>query len=317
MNGFEVETNVDETVAHETNTGQRGGDWATANQGYLALQFARLKELLRGGRPESVQPVGAVKSAIDPSPMIDRLSEIFGLSPFEREVLLLCAGVEMDSELAGLCADLHGQSERTSASFGLALSTFADPHWSALAPQSPLRRYRLLEIDAAHGLTAGALRVDERVLHYLAGVNLLDPRLEHLIREGSGSRWMAESQQAIAATAADHLIRAPLGEPAVHLFGDDPDGQEDTAGEAALQAGLQLYCLRAEDLPAPGVELDLLAPLWSRETLLLSGVLLVQLAAGEVSPSARHFIEGLFRAAVAVQRRSSAATAAADSVSCR
>ena len=34
---------------------------------------------------------------MQPPAAIDRLSELFGLSPFERQPLLLCAGVEMDS----------------------------------------------------------------------------------------------------------------------------------------------------------------------------------------------------------------------------
>ena len=56
------------------------------------------------------------------------------------------------------------------------------PHWSALAPVSPLRRWRLVEVDESAGLTRGRLRIDERILHYLAGVNYLDVRLRGLLR---------------------------------------------------------------------------------------------------------------------------------------
>ena len=56
-----------------------------------------------------------------------------------------------------------------------------EPHWSALAPVGPLRRWRLVEATST-GLAAGRLRIDERILHYLAGVNYLDVRLRRLMR---------------------------------------------------------------------------------------------------------------------------------------
>ena len=42
----------------------------------------------------------------------DRLAcGLFQLSGFERELLLLCAGVEMDSALAARCADGQGRRQ--------------------------------------------------------------------------------------------------------------------------------------------------------------------------------------------------------------
>ena len=88
----------------------------------------------------------------------------------------------MDSRLAERCAEAQGSPQKTYASFGLAMALFADSHWDAVTASRPLRRFRMLEVQPGHNLTSAPLRVDERILHYLAGGNVLDPRLESLVR---------------------------------------------------------------------------------------------------------------------------------------
>jgi len=59
---------------------------------------------------------------------IDTIANLFQLSAFEREVLLLAAGVEMDAQLAALCAQAAGYPQRPWATFGLALAALPNPH---------------------------------------------------------------------------------------------------------------------------------------------------------------------------------------------
>ena len=75
-----------------------------------------------------------------------------------------------------------GAPGRPYATFGLALAALAEPHWSALTPVRPLRLWRLIEVKDEQRWPASRLRIDERVLHYLAGVNYLDTRLRPLLR---------------------------------------------------------------------------------------------------------------------------------------
>src|SRR5213078_3784318 len=109
-----------------------------------------------------------------PDPALELLCRTFELSTFERRILLICAGVEWDSRFASLCASAQGDSRRTSPTFSLALAAFDDAHWSALSPGHPLRYWRLVRVGAAESITTAALRIDERILHYLAGVNCID-----------------------------------------------------------------------------------------------------------------------------------------------
>ncbi len=257
-------------------------DWTEANQRYLVAEIARLKVRLRGADEAAASGASQhARSELPAAAAVDSLARAFGLSAFERDVLLLCAGVEMDTELAALCAD--ARQGRPQASFGLALATLPEPHWSALTPVRPLRRWRLVEVDENTGLTPARLRIDERVLHYLAGINYLDPRLHGLLRPVSAGDLMAAGHQ----TVCDHIAQAlqdrsgPL--PVVQLYGDDAHGQQDVACRVAGRLGLQAHALRAEDIPTSPHESESLAVLWEREAALLESALCIEF--GESGPT--------------------------------
>ena len=150
--------------------------WTEANQRALVAEFARLKLRLgaEGDAQAPAREVDEARAALPAPAAIDALTEVFGLSAFERDILLLAAGVEMDAELARRCGEAQGYPQRSYATFGVALAALENSHWSALAAIGPLRRWRLLEVDESAGLVAGRLHIDERILHYLAGVNYLD-----------------------------------------------------------------------------------------------------------------------------------------------
>ena len=268
--------------------------WAEANQTYLVAEFARLKNRLgsKSGKAAEADVRKPRKHMEEPS-AIERLVELFGLSPFERHTVLLCAGVEMDSELAAMCGESQGRPQRPCVTFGLAMATFAESHWSALTPSRPLRRFRLVELEPGHGLTAAPLRIDERILHYLAGVNALDTRLESLIRVSPAANWIAADHEAIGTRAAGVLETYAQYSPVLQLCGDDADGQEDVAALAAGKAGRKLFVVRGEELPPPGPELDQFAILWGREAMLMAGGLLIQCGSGGLSAAARHLAERL------------------------
>lgn len=261
--------------------------WQEMNQGALVRGFSDLRRRLGGDRscePQLIPDVGPMR---EPTAM-DALSAIFDLTAFERDLLLLCAGVEMDTDLAARCADLagrtHSNPQRSPVTFSLAMSTLSSPHWSALAASAPLRYFRLLNLEPGHGLTSAPLRIDERILHYLAGTNRLDPRLEDLLFRKPPPEWMDEDHFGLA---NEILLEPDEGSalPAIlQLCGNDALGQESVASLLAHRAGRQLFILRHEDTPATGPELEQFLHLWMRERLLLPAFLLLQW--GDEAPSA-------------------------------
>ena len=250
--------------------------WTETNQQLLVAKLAQLKIRLSGeGDPLAAQlAVEQARAAMPSVSALDHLATLFGLSPFERDVLLLCAGVEMDTNLAELCT-LFPPARRAYASLGLALTVLDEAHWSALAPVRPLRRWRLLEVDESLSLTQGRLRIDERILHYLAGVNYLDTRLHSQLRLQAAPLVLAQEHQRMCETLLTALNTNRDQAPRVLLLGDDPLGQLDLAAHAAATLGLTLHVLRADDIPQNHAELEALAVLWERESALLESTLLV------------------------------------------
>jgi hypothetical protein len=256
-------------------------DWTDANQQFMAAELAWLKARLNPDpdAPAIAAPPDASSAA---QSAVDTLVDMFELSRFERHLLLLCAGVEFDAELAAACARVHGYDGQRYVTFALALAVLPEAHWSALTPLRPLRRWRFIEIEPGRRLMDSPLRIDERILHYLAGINLLDARLQALLTLPDPPRLMADDHSALADQIAETWAACTRSLPAIHLAGDDAAGNEDIAAAIADRVGLNLFVLNSFDVPASAADIDAHSALCEREMRLLGGVLLVQ--CGELPP---------------------------------
>ena len=230
--------------------------WPEANQKYLLAALAEVRAALdRAPAPEPLEEMPS-------PPALEVLCERFGLSRFERSVLLLCAGPELDS----------GFPARP-PTFSLALATLPEPHWSAVSTSGPLRHWRLIEVGAGPALTTSPLRIDERVLHFLAGLDLRDERLAGAIRPLEDPPETLPSHRALADRIASALSSGRL--PVVQLCGPDPAAKRSVAAAACAGLGLRLQVLTAADLPVATSELTELIRLWEREAALSGSALLV------------------------------------------
>ena len=279
--------------------------WSDANQRYLSAALASVRARLERyiGAQDGAAPDGSDDSAetgddltpdaamMSTPPALETLAATFGLSPFERDVLLLCAGVELDSRFAPLCAQAQHDAARTYATFSLALAALEGAHWSALNPDGPLRHWRMVEVGPANALTASPLRVDERVLHYLLGVQHLDERLAGFVRSADGTAHgeLSASQVALAEQAAAAWAQTREGDrlPVIQLCGEDRGGQIAVAGAACGLLGLSLYVLPALTLPVDPREHEALARLWMREAALSRSALLVDCGELELTDPGR------------------------------
>jgi SpoVK/Ycf46/Vps4 family AAA+-type ATPase len=231
-------------------------------------------------RPASAESAPMAAEDAKASPALPALSHRLGLTRFEEQMLLLCCAVELDPGIAALCAKAQDDPARTYPTFALGFSIFDNPEWEALSPERPLRYWRLLEINqpGAQALTASALRADERIVNYVKGLNHLDDRLAPLLLPlgaADPATALADSQrQQVERILAQ--FRAPRNAVSViRLDGADSASKQAVASAAALQLGLRAFRITAGQLPAHAGELETLARLWFRESLLLPVALYV------------------------------------------
>ena len=263
-----------------------------------------------GGEPPGLpEPGAAADLAISPvSPdepwhALDRLCTLFGLSAFERDVIVLCAGHSLQSRFATACGHVTGDSRTTWPTFGLAMTVLGDPHWSAVGPADPLRFWQLVEIDRGSVLHA-PLQLDERILLYLIGVSTIDERLQAVVRpvipaaRPGGTR---ECRQPLTVRAGVRHWEQPgsCGDPLL-LIGRQPSACEEIFMEMSQRCGLRPYSLHARDIPAMAGDREQLARLWTREAALSGAALYLRTRNGDDIANVSAWLE-LTGAPVAVE----------------
>jgi hypothetical protein len=150
-------------------------------------------------------------------------------------------------------------------------------HWSALVPAAPLRYWRLIEVGAGETLTTSKLNVDERILHYLAGVPYLDDRLRGLVELVRASGELPPSHRAVVRKIADLWSQTSRewDRDRIELCGAEQVSKRDIAASACATLGIQLHAIRATDIPIAASEREALGRLWEREAVLGGSALLV------------------------------------------
>ncbi|MEW9529282.1 ATP-binding protein [Microbispora sp. NPDC049125] len=280
--------------------GGPSGEWQQANQRYLVAALDVLGHLLAGtpdepgpavddaGLERAIRRRDEARGAMPAPPALEAIADGLDMSAFERDVLLMCAGVELDSAFARICAGAQGDPARAYATFGLGLARLPGAHWSAIGPAGPLRRWHLVRLTEPDVPTTSPLRVDERILHALAGISYLDPRIEPLTEPLtgalSGPRRLPPALRTAAREVADRWSGRLAPAERVLLHGRRRGDLRSAAAAACVELGMRPVCLRASSLPQDPAERDLLARLCERETV-LDGVAWV-IDAEDTDPSA-------------------------------
>ena len=255
------------------------------------------------------------------------LSRLFDLTPFERDLVVLCTGFELERRFISSRAGAATGEGARRPTLALALTVLEDPHWSAITPGAPLRYWRLIELGGGNLLDA-SLQLDERVLEFVLGVPALDARLQSLVRPISlaadgdppldgatgaepqdsatgagpshdGATGTAPRDNAIA-VGVRHWNRSPAPREPLLLVGRHRSGREATFVQICRELALSPYLLDAADLPSEAVEREHLARLWTREAILSGAALYVRTERCETSANTAAWLETV-RAPIAVE----------------
>ncbi|KFA94821.1 ATP-binding protein [Archangium violaceum] len=275
--------------------------WEQHNRAFLSACLQRVRHLLERHveapapapsflpQDEDVEDWPEWKGEPERPPALRALCETLGLSAFERDVLLLCAGLELDARFPALFARAHADAQRTWPTFSLALAALPGSHWDALAPQGPLRRWGLVSVGTGIALAYAPLKADERIWQFLLGIDGLDEHLDRLLQPPPEAGPLVASHEQLARQVAATCASASADArpPIVQLCGRSRHDQSAVAARACELLGLELHCLPAENLPGEPEALERLARLWSRETVLAPRALLLDCHEFETGEGAR------------------------------
>jgi len=290
---------------------KQSSQWQNANIKYLMASVAVIEQILSSYITEPENCLSSLKvdqarleliaaASVMPFPSaLQELAIAFNLSDFERDVLLLCVGMELQPNFDSLCAEAQGDGQLSYPTFNLAMSALAAPHWSAISPDHPLRRWQLIEIVRGKTITHSALRINERILHYLIGVDCLDEAFKGIIKPVSASEEMVRSRRQqlsgshskiasqIAALWSKNwaqqqngfsLDSLPITDnplPIVQLCGDEVESKLAIASTACEILGIKLAVISTRVIPTVTAELNNLILLWYREAKLMRSALLL------------------------------------------
>jgi hypothetical protein len=216
---------------------------------------------------------------------LSRLVASFGLSSFERDVLLLCAGVEVDPRFAEVLATLPAiLAPQGRPSFALALGCLESAHWSAISPSGALRGWQLVESVAGDSMLTSPLRIDSRILLYLMDVPAADEAILPFIRPAvrcHGLRMQRNEAMELGIRYwLGSLEQSNLPRPLL-LAARTEQLRQAMAQEIAESCGFGLAILRASEIPSGATERDRLARRWAREAVLTASALYIESGSGD------------------------------------
>lgn len=264
--------------------------WTRANHTALAAALTDIRaqiERYLSDEPTTQPPAGPRGSLrlVDgngqelPS-SLDTLCRFFELSAMERDIVLLCLGMEVDSGFGELCARVHGKDDMSYPTLCMALKVFGERNWSVCSPHGALRRWNIIEVGQGKGRVFQPISLDERILDYLLDHHGMDTRLAGFIKplpvptDDAGT----EPTQRDAVDRAARVLTQPRGAAATVAFlcGAEVVQSRTVAARACQRLGCALHVVSLDNLPRDPTILERFLRLWHREAILSQSVLLIE-----------------------------------------
>lgn len=178
--------------------------WQQQNYQALLAEIAAQKTALQTLAGQPAAPSSPTPITCDgpshPDANMATLCDRFRLSTFERQIIVLCAGCELDPQIAELCQQLNGNPRPT---LGLALRCFPG-HSGALKPDAALRYFDFIQFAADQGtFLHRPLVISDWLLFYLTGTGQREPGLNGCLQPRTSQPPVLASHR----SQAQHLVR--------------------------------------------------------------------------------------------------------------
>jgi AAA+ superfamily predicted ATPase len=216
---------------------------------------------------------------------LSRLCQQFRLSPLEQDILVLCAGVEIDAELANLCVAIMNASgsgllDGISVHFILSyLNSNIAPNElaSILGSKSPLFQWNLLQRFDGYRFQS-SLKIESWTLEYLMGVESvpspyrgnLSPTLIEVVLKSIPASYLETAKQLF------NIWDRHSDQRTVQLCGSETEAKQQIAAIACKQYGWSLYSINLDALMVDSTTQRTWLIWWHRRALLSRCVLLVE-----------------------------------------
>ncbi|CAH8296363.1 ATPase family protein associated with various cellular activities (AAA) [Mariniflexile fucanivorans] len=254
--------------------------WLELNRSYLMTSIQRTMDEFQYHFSENankkpykdsnvfVKLMGEIKDIIQQKPNLDILVEQYHLSEFEKNILLVCAGIELSSEYSQLICKLQGHPDAVYPTFNVLLAGFCSTHWNAISPTSPLRKWDLIHLSSGTLLANQPIKIDEGILHYLTGFPFLEESLASIIKKDDGKYLISKSQQKLVDNIVNQYSKNLQPQKIIELIGSDTNDKMAVAKTACEKLGYTLYNLDKHAIPQKQEDVIMLEKLWNRQAIL-------------------------------------------------
>ncbi len=212
---------------------------------------------------------------------LEHLAAVFGLDPFERDVLLLCLVPALDLRYERLYAYLQDHVNRKRPTVNLVLALLAEPGLQPLlllshfAADAPLFKYEILERVTDSGAArplwlSQTLYPDETIVAWLLGTYQPHAALgPHAVL-----RWPQPDQtdQLLASELWPRLERAAAQQPLVAFYGPDQASQQAAARLLTTQLQRPLLTVDLAAVTSGGVPVSRALKLALRDARLTDAI---------------------------------------------
>ncbi|NEP36585.1 ATP-binding protein [Moorena sp. SIO3B2] len=255
-------------------------NWYHSNLSSLFQEIERVRNYLEKYIEGNINQQ-TVTEIVDDTSALAKLCNKFLLSPFERDILLMCAGMEIEPLFHSLFAQAQKNSpNKNYPTLSLAFDAIPGANWGVLSPQRPLLYWQLLHIEPGLILSQSPLYIDQRILCFLLGEYATDEELAGKIiplPPQTNGHLLPSSQLSIGS----QLITIWSGSegrnsyPVVQLSGSDRSTKYQIASATCQGLGLKLQTLEPLALTTNPQDVYLLAKRWQREAHLSNSVLFI------------------------------------------